>query len=93
MIKKANGPPDASLPPRRDLLSSGPALHLTHDERLQRIEAMGERISGYIRFMCAAGTLTNASTEVKERAVAAFHERMLVVEKQLARIYEQFRLE
>jgi hypothetical protein len=34
-----------------------------------------------------------ASGEAKERAVTEFHDRMVVVEKQLARIQEKLRLE
>jgi hypothetical protein len=65
----------------------------TMEERLQRIETLGQRIDGYIRFMCEIGSLTGTSAEAKERAVTAFYERMLVVERQLARIQEDLRLE
>jgi hypothetical protein len=62
------------------------------EERLQRIEAMGQRISGYVRFMCQAGSLNGTSVEAKERAVRAFYERMVIVEKQLGLIQEDLRL-
>ena len=65
----------------------------TLKERLERIEAMGQRIDGYVRFMCQVASLNNASAEAKERAVTAFYERMLVVEKQLGSIYDELRLE
>ncbi len=64
----------------------------TMEERLQRIEAMGQRINGYIQFMCQVGSLNGTSAEAKERAVTAFHERMVVVESQLGRIQEDLRL-
>lgn len=63
------------------------------EERLQRIEIMGQKIDGHVRFMCQVGSLDGASTEAKERAVAAFYERMVIVEKQLGRIPENLRLQ
>ena len=63
------------------------------EERLQRIEAMGLRIDGYVRFMCQVANLNGASAEVKERAVTDFYEQMIVVERQLGRIHENLRLE
>jgi hypothetical protein len=77
----------------RMLAISSPALPWTLAERMHCIEAMGQRIDGYIRFMCEVGNLNNASIEAKERAVKAFYERMLVVEKQLGRIHDELRLE
>ena len=65
----------------------------TLEERLHRIEVMGQKIDGYIKFMCQVVSLTSASTEAKERAVTEFYERMVVVEKQLGRIHENLRLE
>src|SRR5262249_7287210 len=64
----------------------------TLGERLVCIEAMGERINGIIRFMCQAGSLGGTSVEVKERAVTAFYERLVVVERQLSRIQDDLRL-
>jgi hypothetical protein len=62
------------------------------EERLQRIDAMGQRINGYIRFMCQVASLTGTSAEAKDKAVTAFYARMVVVESQLARIQEDLRL-
>lgn len=62
-------------------------------ERLQRIEAMGLRIHGYVQFMCQVGSLDGTSDEAKERAVTAFYERMVVVDNQLNRIQEDLRME
>jgi hypothetical protein len=53
---------------------------------------MGQRISGYIRFICQVGSLNGTSTEAKERAVAAFYDRLVAVEGQLNRIQEDLRL-
>jgi len=64
----------------------------TTEERLQRIQVMGQRIDGYIQFMCKVGDLTGTSSEAKERAVLAFYEQMIVVDRQLGRIQEELRL-
>ena len=54
---------------------------------------MGQRIAGYVQFMCQIVNLNNASAEAKERAITAFHERMVIVEKELGRIHDRLRLE
>ena len=61
----------------------------TMEERLLGIEALGRRINGYVQFICAARGLNGTSSEAKERAVAAFYERMVVLERQLSRIHEE----
>jgi hypothetical protein len=65
----------------------------TMEERLQRIEVMGQRIDSYVRFMCSVANMNGSSAEVKDRAVTAFYERMVVVEGELGRIHEALRLE
>jgi hypothetical protein len=60
---------------------------------LRDIELIGERISGIIRFMCDIHKFAGTSDESRDRALATFHERLVAVEKQLARIQEKFRLE
>ena len=64
----------------------------TMAERLQRIEALGNRINGYVRFICQAGSLGGSSDEAKEKAVIAFYERLAALENQLDRIQENLRL-
>jgi hypothetical protein len=61
------------------------------DQRLQRIETLGQRINGYIQFICTARGLDGTSGEAKETAVAAFYERMVVLERQLGRIQEELK--
>jgi hypothetical protein len=65
---------------------------VTTEARLKCIEALGERVAGYVRFMSAIGTLDGSSTELKERAVAAFYEQMALMEGQLRRIQDDLRL-
>jgi hypothetical protein len=61
-------------------------------ERLRRIEAMGQRINGYIQFMCQAGSLNSISAEAKDSAISAFYARMVQVERDLGRIHDEFKL-
>jgi hypothetical protein len=64
----------------------------TADERLKRIEAMGQRINGYVQFMCAIGSENGTSAEARDKAVIAFYEQMIVLERQLGLIHDEFKL-
>jgi hypothetical protein len=66
---------------------------LSTEERLHRIEVLGQKIADYVRFMGQVFSHNGASAESKDRAVNAFYDRLVVVEKQLSRIKENFRLE
>lgn len=66
---------------------------LTMEEHMLRIEALGQRIDGYIRFMCQLATQSGISLEAKERAVHAFYKQMVLVEGQLGRIHNELQLE
>ena len=59
----------------------------------QRIEALGRRIAEHVRFMCALGTSGATSAEVREKALAAFYERLVVAERQLGQIREGLQLQ
>ncbi len=76
-------------------LASVPALSQlpTVDERVHRIEVLGKRIESYIQFMCQVPAMTGTSSEVKERAITAFYNQLILVEEQLARIHDELRLE
>lgn len=65
----------------------------TTDDFLRCIEAMNLRINGYVQYMAQVGALTGTSSEVRDKAVAAFYERMNVLERQLARIRDDLQLE
>ena len=64
----------------------------TLKERLERIEAMGQRMNAYIRFILQINSLNGTSAEAKEKAVIAFYDRMVALESQLIRIQEDLRL-
>jgi len=65
----------------------------TTEERLHRIEVLGQRINDYVQFMCQVGNLNATSAETKERAIVAFYEQLVVMERQLAHIHDGFQLE
>jgi hypothetical protein len=65
----------------------------TSEERLLRIEWMTQRINGYVQFMCQRGNLKNTSSEAQDRAIVAFYERMVILERQLGRIHDDFQLQ
>ena len=64
----------------------------TTAERLQRIEALGQQITRYIQYMRQVDSLHGTSAEAKEKAVIAFYDRLLVLERQLGRIQEELQL-
>jgi hypothetical protein len=65
---------------------------MTTQDRLHEIEQMRQRVNDYAEFMCRVEGLTGTSAEAKEKAVAAFYERMVAFEQQLGRIQEELRL-
>jgi len=87
--------PRTAAPRLADLPAAGPwqTSPWTTEERLRRIEVMGQQVNGYVQFMCQVGTLNGSSAEAKENAVVAFYEQMVVLVRQLGRIQEDFRLE
>ncbi len=72
--------------------TSWSAPPLNTEEYLLRIQTLGERVDGYIEFMCAVGTMNGSSTEAKHKAVGLFYEQLLVMEQELGRIQENLRL-
>lgn len=91
MNPKTERRPQSITPADRN--TSAVATSQTLDQRVAMIKALGERINAYVQFMCKSQQLQGVSMEVHESAVIAFHERLVVVEKQLARIHEAFQLE
>jgi len=64
----------------------------TMEERLRRIEAMGLRIHGFVEFMCKIGGMNGSCAAAKEKAVTAFYDRLVIVERQLGKIQEDVQL-
>jgi hypothetical protein len=85
MSAKAKVTAALPLPPRT-------GLPLTTAERLLDIEQLRLRVNEYVQRLGQIDSLQGTSAEAKEKAVAAFYERMAVLERQLGRIYEELQL-
>ena len=93
MNTKTPPPRPAALTPQgAALVRPWQSNPVTTEQRLECIELMGQRISAYVLFMRQLGDLNGTSGEAKEKAVAAFYERMVVLERQLGRIQEDLQL-
>ncbi len=94
MIAKTKRPPRADAPRLEKDAPAWPwhAPASSTEERLQRIKVLGQRINGHLQFISGARALNGASGEAKERAVAAFYERLIVLERQLGQILEELQL-
>jgi len=55
------------------------------------IQALGQRINGYVRFMCAVGALENCSGEAKQNAVTVFYDCLATLEPPLGRVPKKLR--
>jgi hypothetical protein len=62
-------------------------------EHIHRIGILGKRIDAHIQFMSNLDEHTGLSAEMKSRAAIAFHEELIAVEQQLARIHDEYLLE
>lgn len=89
ITKKAKG-----KVPVVDEPNAGPWLTppTSDEERLQRIEALGLKITKYVQFIRKAHGRCGTSVESRDRAVVAFYERMVVLDRQLSRIQEELQL-
>jgi hypothetical protein len=90
---KAKSRPASTFPdlePQNDLLRTTPT---TTAERLLHIRALGQRIDGYIKYMCAVERTGAASLEVREKAVTVFYERLAFLEQELGKVHEKLQLE
>jgi hypothetical protein len=61
----------------------------TTEDCLARIRALGQRVEGHVDFICKIGKLPSTSTEAKQRAAAAFYERLRALERVLGTIREE----
>ena len=62
-------PPTDHMPSRpagNGLAATRDAPLLTMDDRLRAIEATGQRLAGYVQFMCQIGSLSGTSGEAKD---------------------------
>jgi hypothetical protein len=68
-----------------DLLRNIP---LTTEDRIAHIQALGQRVTSYVKYMCAVSSITGSSAEAKERAVEVFYQRLAALEQELGRIHD-----
>jgi hypothetical protein len=61
--------------------------------RRDQLLALGERVNARVRAMCQLDQLVGVSAEAKDKALAAFHERLAALEKELGLIEENLHLE
>src|SRR5262249_29589187 len=81
--------------PSSDLESSSELLRtipLTTEDRLAHIHALGQRVTGYVKFMCTVGRMEGSSAESNDRAVAVFYDRLYALEQELSRIHDSLLL-
>ena len=64
----------------------------TTAERLRHIEALARQINTYVAYVCQAEAANGASVEVREKAIADFYNRMVVLECDLCRIHQELQL-
>jgi hypothetical protein len=79
------------MPAASDLDSSNDLLRtipLTTEDRLAHIQALGQRVGSYVKFMCTVGRMEGSSAESKDRAVAIFYDRLYILEQELSRIHD-----
>jgi len=65
---------------------------VTTEDCVERIEELGRRVDGHVRFMCEVGKLASTSAEAKHQAAADFYDRLQILERVLGRIREELRL-
>ena len=89
---KAASQPIAPASERARQARPWPMPPWTTEEHQQRIAWLSQRINSYVAFMCRVGNLDGTSAEAKDKAVAAFYEQLVVVERELGRIHDGFQL-
>jgi hypothetical protein len=82
---KPSAKPTAAVVPLTDPWLTPPG---SMEERLDRIQVLGDRIEGHVKFMRGVGKLNGTSMESKQKAVLQFYERLYLLEQELAQIQE-----
>jgi hypothetical protein len=86
---KGKGTPIAPVEPPPDL-SVGPCV--TIEDRLTRIREIGRKVEEHVQAVTTIEALPGTSAESREKAVALFLERLVVLEKALGKTLEELRL-
>lgn len=69
-----------------------PGVPLTLEQKRREIEELVERLTRYAEFVCGADGQSGTSKEAREQAVAAFHERLVLLTRQLSQIHDELLL-
>ena|SRR5438270_5015210 len=72
-----------------ELLLTPPA---SLEDYVVRIKALGERVHGCVQFMCSVHKVNGTSAEAKQRSVAQFYDRLVMLDRELCRIQEELQL-
>jgi hypothetical protein len=72
-----------------ELLLTPPA---SLEDYVVRIRALGERVHGCVQFMCAVQKMNGTCAEAKQRSVAQFYDRLVLLDRELCRIQEELQL-
>ena len=86
---KGKGAPIAPVEQLSEL-SVGPCV--TIGDRLTRIQEIGRKVDEHVKAVTAIESLPGTSAEAREKAVALFLERLIVLEKALGATMEELRL-
>jgi hypothetical protein len=65
---------------------------VTTQDCVDRIQELGVRVDGHVRFMCEIAKLGSTSVEAKRQAANDFYDRLQILERVLGRIREELRL-
>jgi hypothetical protein len=90
-VKAKSKPATASVEPE-PLPEAWAIPPATQEECLERIHALGQRVVGYMKYIAKIDEVRGTSSEAKQKAVTAFYDRLLFLEKELGRIQEELQL-
>jgi transposase len=88
-VRPATKPRPPVIEEAEDTQEAWAAPPATTEECLARIRTLGQRIEGHVDFISAIGKLPSTSTEAKQRAAAAFYDRLRALERMLGAIREE----
>lgn len=94
MTQKTKAPPRPAKRRPKEVVAPVPVPVApgTIEDRLRAIDELKEQIVGHAGYIAKVVAMTGTSSESKERAVAAFYDRMVVFERQLSRIRDDLQL-
>src|SRR5262249_6375830 len=88
--KEKSVPQEAPAPQQQQ--QGPPPANLPLPERMTQIEALGKRIAEHVRAAASVATPPGPSAETRQRAVAAFHERLFFLDRALEKVLDDVRL-